>query len=60
FLLQRTPACNIQILLLFPTCRLRNINPEHWLTHLLEKINSTKKENLYLLPPQNYAANFKQ
>ena len=45
---------------LFATCRLHNINPEHWLTHLLEKINSTKKENLHLLLPQNYVANFKQ
>ncbi|MBK7099772.1 MAG: transposase [Sphingobacteriales bacterium] len=45
---------------LFATCRLHNINPEHWLTYLLEKINSTKKENLHLLLPQNYVANFKQ
>ncbi|MBK7100142.1 MAG: transposase domain-containing protein [Sphingobacteriales bacterium] len=45
---------------LFATCRLHNINPEHWLTHVFEKINSTKKENLHLLLPQNYVANFKQ
>lgn len=39
---------------LFATCRLHNINPEHWLTHLFENINSTLKENLHLLLPQNY------
>ncbi|MBK7099127.1 MAG: transposase domain-containing protein [Sphingobacteriales bacterium] len=45
---------------LFATCRLHNINPEHWITHVFEKINGTKKENLCQLLPQNYAANFKQ
>ncbi|MBK7098131.1 MAG: transposase [Sphingobacteriales bacterium] len=45
---------------LFATCRLHNINPEHWLTHVFEKINSAKKQNLYQLLPQNYDANFKQ
>jgi transposase len=40
---------------LFATCRLHNINPEHWLTHLLENINVTPKEQLHLLLPQNYA-----
>lgn len=52
---------------LFATCRLHNINPEHWLTNLFEKINSTPKDQLHqLLPPQwaarqaqNYAASFK-
>lgn len=39
---------------LFATSRLHNINPEHWLNHLLENINSTSKENLHLLLPQNY------
>ena len=39
---------------LFATCRLHNINPEMWLTHLLENINSTSKENLHILLPQNY------
>ena len=39
---------------LFATCRLHNINPEQWLTNLFEKINTTKKEELYLLLPQNY------
>lgn len=39
---------------LFATCRLHNINPEHWLTHLFNNINNTIKENLYLLLPQNY------
>lgn len=41
---------------LFATCRLHNINPEQWLTHLFENINSTQKENLHLLLPQNYTA----
>jgi hypothetical protein len=29
---------------LFATCRLHNINPEHWLTNLFENINNTKKK----------------
>jgi transposase len=41
---------------LFATCRLHNVNPEQWLTHLFENINTTAKENLYLLLPQNYTA----
>lgn len=39
---------------LFATCRLHNINPEHWLTHLLKNINNTSKEKLQLLLPQHY------
>lgn len=39
---------------LFATCRLHNVNPEQWLTHLFENINRTPKENLHLLLPQNY------
>lgn len=45
---------------LFATCRLHNINPEHWLTHLFENINNTPKENIHLLLPQNYKADFTQ
>jgi len=45
---------------LFATCRLQNINPEMWLNHLFENINSTSKENLQLLLPQNYKADFTQ
>ena len=41
---------------LFATCRLHNINPEQWLTHLFENINNTPKENSHLLLPQNYTA----
>lgn len=41
---------------LFATCRLHNVNPEKWLTHLFEKINVTPKNDLHLLLPQNYAA----
>lgn len=44
---------------LFATCRLHNINPELWLTHLFENINNTPKENLHLLLPQNYNAKTK-
>lgn len=39
---------------LFTTCRLHGINPEQWLTHLFENINSTPKDRLHLLLPQNY------
>ncbi|MFT4092075.1 MAG: transposase domain-containing protein, partial [Niabella sp.] len=39
---------------LFATCRLHNINPEKWLTHLFVNINKTPKENLHSLLPQNY------
>lgn len=39
---------------LFATCRLHHINPEQWLTHLFENINSTPKEKLHLLLPQKY------
>lgn len=41
---------------LFATCRLHGINPEKWLTHLFDNINSTSKDKLHLLLPQNYAA----
>lgn len=41
---------------LFATCRLHNVNPEKWLTHLFEKINATPKNQLHLLLPQNYTA----
>jgi transposase len=41
---------------LFATCRLHNINPAQWLNNLFEKINSTSKEQLHLLLPQNYVA----
>lgn len=41
---------------LFATCRLHGINPEKWLTHLFENINSTSKDRLHLLLPQNYDA----
>jgi len=43
---------------LFATCRLHNTNPEKWLTHLFENINSTPVQDLHLLLPQNYAADF--
>jgi transposase len=39
---------------LFATCRLHNINPEQWLTNLFENINSTPKDQLQQLLPQNY------
>ena len=45
---------------LFATCRLQNINPEMWLNHLFENINSTSKENLHVLLQQNYKADFTQ
>jgi len=45
---------------LFATCRLHNVNPEKWLTHLLENINSTPNENLHLLLPQNYTPQITQ
>lgn len=41
---------------LFATCRLHHVNPENWLTQLFENINSTPKNQLHLLLPQNYAA----
>lgn len=43
---------------MFATCKLHGVNPEHWLTNLFEKINATPKEQLHLLLPQNYTANF--
>ena len=43
---------------LLATCRLHNINPEQWLTNLFENINSTSKENLHYLLPQNYTETF--
>ena len=39
---------------LFSTCRLHNVNPEKWLTHLFENINQTKMTELHKLLPQNY------
>ena len=39
---------------LFATCRLHGVNPEKWLTHLFENINSTSKDKLHLLLPQKY------
>ena len=39
---------------LFATCRLHGVNPEKLLTHLFENINSTSKDKLHLLLPQNY------
>lgn len=39
---------------LFATCRLHNINPEKWLTYFFDNINSTPKDRLYQLLPQNY------
>ena len=45
---------------LFATCRLHNINPEKWLTHFFENINSTPKDKLHLLLPQNYANHIKE
>ncbi|WP_460760322.1 transposase domain-containing protein, partial [Niabella terrae] len=39
---------------LFATCRLHNVNPEKWLTHLFENINQTKMTELHKLLPQNY------
>lgn len=41
---------------LFATCRLHDVNPEEWLTHFFENINSTSKDKLHLLLPQNYNA----
>jgi hypothetical protein len=40
---------------LFATCRLHNVNPEKWLTHLFENINNSRKEELHALLPQNYS-----
>jgi transposase len=40
---------------LFATCRLHNINPEKWLSNLFDKINSTPKDQIHQLLPQNYA-----
>ena len=39
---------------LFATCRLHNINPEKWLTFFFDNINSTPKDCLHQLLPQNY------
>lgn len=43
------------IYILFATCRLHHINPEQWLTHVLEIINSTHIKNPHQLLPQNYS-----
>lgn len=45
---------------LFATCRLHNINPEKWLTHLFENINNMPKASLHLLLPQNYTSQITQ
>lgn len=45
---------------LFATCRLHNVNPEKWLTHLFENINNTKRDQLHLLLPQNYNTTIEQ
>ncbi|MDQ6890578.1 MAG: IS66 family transposase [Bacteroidota bacterium] len=45
---------------LFATCRLHDVNPEKWLTHFFENVNSTPKDKLHLLLPQNYAAYTKE
>lgn len=42
---------------LFATCRLHDINPEKWLTYFFENINSTPKDQLYQLLPQNFSTN---
>ncbi len=39
---------------LFATCRLHQVNPEKWFTHLFENVNLTTKDKLHLLLPQNY------
>ena len=39
---------------LFATCRLHGKKKKKWLTHLFENINSTSKDKLHLLLPQNY------
>lgn len=39
---------------LFATCRLHNVNPEKWLTHILQHIKNTPKERLQSLLPQHY------
>lgn len=45
---------------LFATCRLHKVNPEQWLTYLFENINSTPKDNLHVLLPQNYIEPLKE
>ncbi len=40
---------------LFATCRLHNVNPEKWLTRILQNIKNTPKDKLHLLLPQHYA-----
>ena len=45
---------------LFATCRLHNVNPEQWLTYLFENINSTPKDSLHVLLPQNYTEPLKE
>ncbi|MBK7098337.1 MAG: transposase domain-containing protein [Sphingobacteriales bacterium] len=39
---------------MFATCRLHDVNPEKWLTHLLERIRVAAKDQLHLLLTQNY------
>jgi hypothetical protein len=45
---------------LFAICSLHKVNPELWLTYLFENINSTTKDNLYVLLPQNYTEPLKE
>ncbi|MBC7745772.1 MAG: transposase domain-containing protein [Flavobacterium sp.] len=39
---------------LFANCKLNNINPEHWLTGVLEKIASRKANDVDDLLPHNW------
>jgi hypothetical protein len=38
----------------FATCKLHNINPEQWLTHVFDNINDTYINKIQGLLPQNY------
>ena len=40
---------------LFATCRLHNLDPQAWLTDVLNKINDTKINCIHELLPQNYS-----
>lgn len=42
---------------LFGTCKRNNINPEHWLSDVLDKIASRKANNIDDLLPQNWNPN---
>jgi hypothetical protein len=39
---------------LFANCKLNNINPEHWLIDVLDKIASRKANNIDDLLPHNW------